>query len=105
LIIEGVNVKKKIPVFGSNELKNGIVSTNDFREQSLNYCIQLNADEPSRQRTYRFDIKRLPTPVIPGRQNVTYGKNKITIELTKRANETWQPYVDSEFETIHLVKN
>ena len=105
LILDGMNVERSVKKYLSFAPKNGIVLSKDFREQSLNFGIQLNPYESSKDKTYRFEIKRLPTPIIPEKTKVSYEKDKVTIRLTKRVNEPWQSYKDSDFETIHLVKN
>ena len=105
LILDGMNVERSVKKYLSFAPKNGIVLSKDFREQSLNFGIQLNPYESNKDKTYRFEIKRLPTPIIPEKTKVSYEKDKVTIRLTKRVNEPWQSYKDSDFETIHLVKN
>ena len=104
-MIDGMKVERPpSKLFLSVVPKNGIILNQDFGEQSMNFAIHLKT-ESGQDKTYRFEIKRLPTQIVPNKTRVKFEREKVTIHLTKKGNEPWQTYKDSDFETIHLVKN
>lgn len=105
LILDGMKVERRLNRYLSLVPKNGIILNEEFKEQSIHLGIHFPKHESGHDKTYRFEIKRLPTQILPDKTKVTYEKDKVTIRLTKKVNEPWQSYKDSDFETIHLVKN
>jgi hypothetical protein len=106
LVMDGLKTERRLNRMLSVVPKNGMVLSQEFTEQSMNYGLLLNTNNSGQeQKTYRFEIKRLPTPIVHEKTKIKYSNEKVTIRLIKRVNEPWQSFKDSDFETIHLVKN
>lgn len=106
LVMDGLKTERRLNRMFSVVPKNGMILSEEFTEQSMNYGILLrtgNSDQD--QKTYRLEIKRLPTPIVHEKTKIKYSNEKVTIRLVKKVNEPWQSFKDSDFETIHLGKN
>jgi len=101
LVIEGLKVERKITKAFKMEPKNANIINKIWTEQSINFGLELL----SNRKVYRFHIKRLPSRIDPEKTKVKFEKDRVIIVISKEDTESWKPYIDSDFETIHLVKN
>ena len=116
LVIDELKVKRTLNISKRFclEPKNGLVTAKVVAEQSIHFAVQVGptvgkstsaTTQPQNEKLYRFEIKRLPSQIVPDKTRIKYEKGKVTITLQKKINEPWRSFADSDFETYHLVKS
>jgi hypothetical protein len=70
IVIDGLKVSRKLAKYFTKYPSNATILDTVFEEQSMNFAITYH---PS-SKTYRFQVKRLPTPIHPERTKIQVDK-------------------------------
>jgi hypothetical protein len=80
-VIDGLKVQRQISSGFSKRPKNGQVINQILSDQAVNFCIEIiNPKLVDSQKVYRFEVKRLPTQIIPDKT-----KLKVNISIFEPA--------------------
>lgn len=92
IVIDGMRVSSKLANLFSKRPSNATVLDTEFQEESMNFAIQY------KDKLYRLQMRRLPSPINPNKTKIEYENDRITIKLKKRDTTSWRDYANVDFE-------
>jgi len=92
IVIDGLRVSSKLTNLFAKRPTNATVLDTEFKEESMNFAIQY------KEKLYRLQMHRLPSPINPNKTKIEYDNDTISIKLKKKEAISWRDYANVDFE-------